>query len=36
MSMSGLPENDYELRQLSLKGKEEAVDAWVLKTSEAI
>jgi adenylate cyclase len=36
MSISGLPEDDYELRQLSLKGKEEAVDAWVLKTSEAI
>jgi len=36
MEMSGLSEAEYELRQLSLKGKQEIVDAWVIKTSEAI
>ncbi|HSM70859.1 MAG TPA: adenylate/guanylate cyclase domain-containing protein [Anaerolineales bacterium] len=31
MRMAGLPEDEHERRNLSLKGKQEAVDAWVLK-----
>jgi len=31
MNMSGLSINDHEHRQLSLKGKQETVDAWVIK-----
>lgn len=30
MEMSGLPMDKYELRKLSLKGKQEIVDAWVV------
>ena len=32
MEMSGLPKVDRESRRLSLKGKQETVDAWVVKT----
>lgn len=35
MKMSGLSTAGHELRTLSLKGKQEAIDAWVFKTSEA-
>jgi adenylate cyclase len=31
MQMAGLPEEDHERRSLSLKGKQETVDAWVIK-----
>jgi len=31
MKMSGLPEGKYEHRDLSLKGKEETVPAWIIK-----
>ncbi|HAY83485.1 MAG TPA: hypothetical protein DCY42_00800, partial [Chloroflexi bacterium] len=30
MQMSGLPKNEHELRKLSLKGKQDIVDAWVV------
>jgi len=32
MEMSGLSRDEHELRQLSLKGKEEIVDAWVVSS----
>ena len=32
MEMSGLSRDEYELRKLSLKGKEEIVDAWVVSS----
>ena len=32
MEMSGLSKDKHELRKLSLKGKQETVDAWVIKT----
>jgi len=31
MEMSGLPREGHELRELALKGKQDPVDAWVLK-----
>jgi len=31
MEMSGLSKDKHELRKLSLKGKEEIVDAWVVR-----
>jgi len=36
MEMSGLPMGEHELRKLSLKGKQEITDAWVINTSETI
>jgi adenylate cyclase len=36
MKMSGLSMDHRELRKLSLKGKQEITDAWVIKTSETI
>jgi len=32
MEMAGLSKDEYELRKLSLKGKQEIVDAWVVKS----
>ena len=32
MEMSGLSRDEHELRQLSLKGKQEVVDAWVVSS----
>jgi adenylate cyclase len=31
MAMSGLPKEAYENRKLTLKGKQETVEAWVVK-----
>ena len=31
MEMAGLPKDEHELRKLSLKGKQETVDAWAIK-----
>ena len=36
MEISGISMNQHELRKLSLKGKQESTDAWVIKTSEDI
>jgi len=32
MEMSGLSKDEHELRKLSLKGKQEIVDAWVINS----
>lgn len=36
MEMSGVSMDQHELRKLSLKGKQEITDAWVIRPSEAI
>jgi hypothetical protein len=34
--MSGISMGEHELRKLSLKGKQEITDAWVIETSEIV
>ena len=36
MEMSGISMGEHELRKLSLKGKQEITDAWVIETSEIV
>ena len=34
MKMSGLPKDEHESRKLSLKGKQEIVEAWVVNSEQ--
>jgi len=36
MELSGISKEDHELRKLSLKGKQETTDVWVVKAAEKI